>query len=63
MPGDLNGLRIGTPELVRPRRHARRRPRPRRADRRRVALQRPETVAPRTRTLRARFQGLHYVNA
>ena len=23
----------------------------------------PETVAPRTRALRARFRGLHYVNA
>lgn len=59
--GDLNGLRIGTPELVR----------------RGVTLEHvpelaaliadalrsnaPETVAGRTASLRAQFQGLHYV--
>jgi glycine hydroxymethyltransferase len=59
--GDLNGLRIGTPELVR------RGVTP--ADAPALAAliaeglrsNAPETVAPRTRALRARFQGLHYV--
>lgn len=63
VPGDLNGLRIGTPELVR------RGVTP--ADAPALAAliaeglrsNAPETVAPRTRALRARFQGLHYVNA
>ncbi|HMS94496.1 MAG TPA: aminotransferase class I/II-fold pyridoxal phosphate-dependent enzyme [Tabrizicola sp.] len=60
--GDLNGLRIGTPELVR------RGVTP--ADAPALAAliaeglrsNAPETVAPKTRALRARFQGLHYVN-
>jgi glycine hydroxymethyltransferase len=59
--GDLNGLRIGTPELVR------RGVTP--ADAPALAAliaeglrsNAPDTVAPRTRALRARFQGLHYV--
>ncbi len=59
--GDMNGLRIGTPELVR------RGVTP--ADAPALAAliaeglrsNAPETVAPRTRALRARFQGLHYV--
>ncbi len=59
--GDLNGLRIGTPELVR------RGVTP--ADAPTLAAliaeglrsNAPETVAPRTATLRARFQGLHFV--
>ena len=63
VPGDLNGLRIGTPELVR------RGVTP--ADAPALAAliaeglrsNAPETVAPRTRALRARFRGLHYVNA
>ena len=63
VPGDLNGLRIGTPELVR------RGVTP--ADAPALAAliaeglrsNAPETVAPRTRALRARFQGLHYVTA
>jgi glycine hydroxymethyltransferase len=61
--GDLNGLRIGTPELVR------RGVTP--ADAPALAAliaeglrsNAPETVAPRTKALRARFQGLHFVNA
>ena len=60
--GDLNGLRIGTPELVR------RGVTP--ADAPALAAliaeglrsNAPEAVAPRTRTLRARFGGIHYVN-
>jgi glycine hydroxymethyltransferase len=63
VPGDLNGLRIGTPELVR------RVVTP--ADAPALAAliaeglrsNAPETVAPRTKALRARFQGLHYVTA
>lgn len=59
--GDLNGLRIGTPELVR------RGVTP--ADAAALAAliaealrsNAPETIAPRTAALRARFQGLHYV--
>ncbi len=59
--GDLNGLRIGTPELVR------RGVTP--ADAPALAAliaeglrsNAPETVAPRTRALRARFTGLHYM--
>lgn len=63
VPGDLNGLRIGTPELVR------RGVTP--ADAPALAAliteglrsNAPETVAPRTKALRAKFQGLHYVTA
>jgi glycine hydroxymethyltransferase len=59
--GDLNGLRIGTPELVR------RGVTP--ADAPALAAliaeglrsNAPETVAPRTKALRARFQGLHFM--
>ena len=61
VPGDLNGLRIGTPELVR------RGVTP--ADAPAIAAliaetlraNAPETVAPRTAALRAGFTGLHYV--
>lgn len=61
VPGDMNGLRIGTPELVR------RGVTP--ADAPALAAliaeglrsNAPETVAPRTRALRAKFTGLHYV--
>lgn len=63
IPGDMNGLRIGTPELVR------RGVTP--ADTPAIAAliaealrsNAPETVAPRTKALRARFQDLRYVNA
>jgi glycine hydroxymethyltransferase len=61
--GDMNGLRIGTPELVR------RGVTP--ADAPALAAliaeglrsNAPETVAPRTKALRAKFQGLHYMTA
>ncbi len=61
--GDMNGLRIGTPELVR------RGVTP--ADAPALAAliaeglrsNAPETVAPRTREMRARFRGIHYMNA
>ena len=61
--GDMNGLRIGTPELVR------RGVTP--ADAPALAAliaeglrsNRPEDVAPRTAALRKRFAGLHYVRA
>jgi glycine hydroxymethyltransferase len=61
VPGDLNGLRIGTPELVR------RGVTP--ADAPALAAliaeglrsNTPDAVAPRTAALRARFTGLHYI--
>ncbi len=61
VPGDLNGLRIGTPELVR------RGVTP--ADAPAIAVliaeglrsNDPASVAPRTAKLRAGFQGLHYM--
>jgi glycine hydroxymethyltransferase len=61
VPGDMNGLRIGTPELVR------RGVTP--ADAPALAAliaeglrsNAPEMVAPRTAALRARFQGLHFI--
>jgi glycine hydroxymethyltransferase len=61
--GDMNGLRIGTPELVR--RGVTPADAPALAALIAEALRSnaPETVAPRTKALRARFQGLHYVSA
>ena len=61
VPKDLNGLRIGTPELVR--RGVTPADAPALAALIAEALRSnaPETIAPRTRALRARFQGLHYV--
>jgi glycine hydroxymethyltransferase len=58
---DLNGLRIGTPELVR--RGVTPADAPALAALIAEALRSnaPETIAPRTRALRARFQGLHYM--
>ncbi|MDQ2066182.1 aminotransferase class I/II-fold pyridoxal phosphate-dependent enzyme [Xinfangfangia sp. CPCC 101601] len=60
--GDLNGLRIGTPELVR--RGVTPADAPALATLIAEALRSnaPETIAPKTRALRAKFQGLHYVN-
>ncbi|MEY8839178.1 serine hydroxymethyltransferase [Cribrihabitans sp. XS_ASV171] len=63
VPGDMNGLRIGTPELVR------RGVTP--ADAPELAAliaeglrtDRPETIAPRTREMRARFTGYAYIRA
>ena len=59
--GDMNGLRIGTPELVR--RGVTPADAPALAALIAEALRSnaPETIAPRTRALRARFQGLHFV--
>lgn len=61
VPGDLNGLRIGTPELVR--RGVTPADAPALAALIAEALRSnaPETVAPRTKALRRRFQGLHYI--
>ena len=59
--GDMNGLRIGTPELVR--RGVTPADAPALAELIAEGLRSnaPETVAPRTAALRARFQGMHYV--
>ncbi len=59
--GDLNGLRIGTPELVR--RGVTLADVPALADLIAEGLRanRPEDVAPRTAALRARFSGLHFI--
>jgi glycine hydroxymethyltransferase len=61
--GDVNGLRIGTPELVR--RGVTVADVPALADLIAEGLRadRPEDVAPRTAALRARFTGLHYMTA
>ncbi|NEX47451.1 serine hydroxymethyltransferase [Pseudotabrizicola algicola] len=61
--GDLNGLRIGTPELVR--RGVTPADAPALATLIAEALRSnaAETLAPRTRALRARFTGVHYINA
>jgi glycine hydroxymethyltransferase len=63
VPHDLNGLRIGTPELVR--RGVTAGDAPMLAGLIAEALKSnvPENLAPRTAAFRARFQGLHYVNA
>jgi glycine hydroxymethyltransferase len=60
--GDLNGLRIGTPELVR--RGVTPADAPALAALIAEALRSnaPETVAPRTKALRAKFQGLHFIH-
>lgn len=59
--GDLNGLRIGTPELVR--RGVTPAVAPALAALIAEGLRSyaPETVAPRTAVLRAKFQGMHYI--
>lgn len=63
VPGDMNGLRIGTPELVR------RGVTPADAPELAALIAQgligndPAGVAPRTRAMRARFQGMHYVRA
>lgn len=63
VPGDMNGLRIGTPELVR--RGVTPADAPALASLIASALRSnaAETLAPQTRALRARFTGLHYINA
>lgn len=59
--GDMNGLRIGTPELVR--RGVTPNDAPRLAALIAQALQAndPASIAPRTAALRAEFQGMHYI--
>lgn len=61
VPGDLNGLRIGTPELVR--RGVTPADAPALAGLIAEGLRsnRPSDVAPRTAALRARFTGMHFV--
>lgn len=61
--GDLNGLRLGTPEIVR--RGVTPGDAPELADlmARAIISKAPETLAPETRALRARFQGLHFVHS
>jgi glycine hydroxymethyltransferase len=61
--GDMNGLRIGTPELVR--RGVTPADAPELAALIAEALRAndPATVAPRTAVFRRKFRGLHYVNA
>ena len=63
VPGDLNGLRIGTPELVR--RGVTPADAPTLATLIAEALRSnaPETIAPRTAALRQQFTGMHYVRA
>lgn len=61
--GDLNGLRIGTPELVRRGVTPADAPALAALIAEGVRSNAPETVAPRTKALRARFQGLHYMTA
>ncbi|PJF07864.1 serine hydroxymethyltransferase [Pseudorhodobacter sp. MZDSW-24AT] len=63
VPGDMNGLRIGAPELVR--RGVTPADAPALASLIASALRSnaAETLAPQTRALRARFTGLHYINA
>lgn len=62
VPGDLNGLRIGTPELVR--RGVTEADAPRLARLISAALRSndPASLAAETAALRAGFQGLHYIN-
>lgn len=63
VPGDMNGLRIGTPELVR--RGVTPADAPALAALIAEALRSnaPETIAPRTAALRQKFTGLHYIRA
>ena len=61
--GDMNGLRIGTPEIVR--RGVTVADVPALADllARALVANAPETLAEETAAMRARFTGMHYVNA
>ena len=61
VPGDLNGLRIGTPELVRRGVTPSDAPALAALIAEGLRSNAPEGVAARTRALRARFQGLHYM--
>ncbi len=61
--GDLNGLRIGTPELVRRGVTPADAPALARLIAEGLRSNDPAAVAPRTREMRGRFAGLHYVRA
>jgi len=63
VPGDMNGLRIGTPELVRRGVTPVDAPALAALIAEGLRSNEPDTVAPRTRALRARFTGLHFVHA
>ena len=58
----MNGLRIGTPELVRRGVTPGDAPALAALIAEGLRSNAPETVAPRTAALRARFQGMHYVS-
>ena len=60
--GDMNGLRIGTPELVRRGVTPTDAPALAALIAEGLRSNAPETVAPRTKALRQKFQGLHYIN-
>jgi glycine hydroxymethyltransferase len=62
VPNDLNGLRIGTPELVRRGVTPDDAPALAALIAEGLRSNAPETVAPRTKALRAKFQGLHFIN-
>jgi glycine hydroxymethyltransferase len=59
--GDLNGLRIGTPELVRWGMTENDMPALAKLIAEGLRANDPETVAPRTATYRKRFQELHFI--
>ena len=62
VPNDLNGLRIGTPELVRRGLTPKHAPALAALIAEGLRSNAPETVAPRTVALRQGFQGLHYMH-
>ncbi|MEW9919308.1 serine hydroxymethyltransferase [Marimonas sp. MJW-29] len=61
VPGDMNGLRIGTPELVRWGVDVEHVPEIAALIAEALTTDAPEALAPRTRALRERFQTLHFV--
>lgn len=63
VPGDMNGLRFGTPEIVRRGVTAADVPALAALIAEGLRANDPATVAPRTAALRARFTGLHFVRA
>lgn len=60
--GDMNGLRFGTPELVRWGVTPKDAPELANLIMRALSANDPETLAPETQTLRAKFDQLHYIN-
>ncbi len=60
--GDMNGLRIGTPELVRRSVTPEHAPQLAALIAEGLRSNAPETVAPRVKALRAQFTGMHYVH-